>query len=390
MVQASLVGQHTTSPDDTGCVVQPSGGGGVTTDLPPENGGGSPYQVFEFNDFIDSIAESMSDEEGYETEDESPSGQNHNTKRDISYAPGIGMLKIPTESLPRRCCRRMVAKTEKIMDTTECLVKFGGHAASAAGAAVVNSAEHVLRDIFAFVRWRLRYSHDTKRVRQLRFLNNGIQDAAINLTPPEERRALSQVNRADRPGVAITNCLRRHEYPTSGYDEAVQALCLRLTLGRSMPAAVGVHDSDEELVKALVKSGEYPKFKHLATRIALKECHKLGSEVWEEYKTTDHYARFYRNWWGNVMKKRKRHTATIEPHDVKVSEGAREVLFAMLFIASAVAPECASRLKTEQARAKIVLIITQNLQGQVSQAGKYVAAGWAADIVCAMLDRPSF
>jgi hypothetical protein len=259
--------------------------------------------------------------------------------------------------------------------------------------ALLMAAVDTAQKVMAFVRWRRRRATNTQRIiaAGLRFTNNGVQQAAFNLIPKSEQNNLSRVDRDDRPAVAMQQCLLRHGYPADGLDdEAVEGLCLRMTLGRTMPAATGVHDCDEELVKALEKSGEYAKFKYLATRMALKGSVKHGSEIWKEYTTTDHYAGHYRNWWGSVRHRRKRHVASIDPFDPKMPCKSREVLFTMLFIASAIAPDCFSRYKPDQAHRKIVLDLLRNLQNQVSQGGAYVAAGWAADIVCALLDRPGF
>jgi len=251
---------------------------------------------------------------------------------------------------------------------------------------VVKATQRLKNKVETFVEWRQREANNTRRVVALRFTNNGIQQAAFNLTPKSEHRNLSNFSARDRPVVAMQNCLHRHGYPSEGHE----GLCLRMTMGRTMPAAAGVRDCDEELIKELEKSGEYAKFKYLATRIALKESSKHGSEIWREYTTTDHYAAYYRDWWGCVIHRRQRHPASIDPYDPMVPAEAREVMFTMLFIASSIAPDRCSRFKAEQAHSKIVLDLLQNLQCQVSQAGAYVAAGWAADIVCALLDRPGF
>jgi hypothetical protein len=238
------------------------------------------------------------------------------------------------------------------------------------------------------IRWLRRRPNDTKKITHLHFKKNGEIQAAENLIPKQELRKFNEHKREDKPRIAMERFLMEHNYPAEGYED----LCLRMTLGRVVPGAIGVRDCDEELINSLTKAGNgsYAGFMNLATRIALKALHKEGAKIWEVYKTTDHYAKHYRRWWGGLRRRRRRHMAAIDPHDVKVKPETRQVLFTMLYIATAIAPDCISRLKQEQAREKIALVIKQNLQGQVTAAGASVAAEWAADIVCAMQHRQGF
>jgi len=237
-----------------------------------------------------------------------------------------------------------------------------------------------------FFYWKFRRANDTKRISKLRFTKNGIYEAATNLTIPNKRRELSEHKpEGERPLLAMQWFMERHGFPTVDIDR----LCLRVTLGRTIPGAAGLRESDEEIIEKLKqKPNEHALFKCLATRLALKDLDRLGSEVWEEYQKTDHYAANFINWWGNIKRRKKRLSAAIHPEDEKVTDEARKVLYSMLHIAHIVATDATMKYaKLEQVKAKIVTDLEKNFQGYVSLAGSYVAACWAADIACAIREE---
>jgi len=268
-------------------------------------------------------------------------------------------------------------------------------AAKVAAEAVISTTGSAYNKLKTFVEWKLRRETSSARVKGLKFKKNGITLAAINLIPPEQRRDFHPIPTEQKPAEAMEKCLNKYNFPAEGYED----LCLRVTMGRVIPAASGVNDTDEELISELKKNNQYSQFMHLAARIALATLWKEGENIWLEYQMTDHYAYNYKNWWGNLrpihnktlwsLWAKKRPSVAIDPQEVP--DEARAVLFAMLHLAYIFAPGCINRFKTdEQAREKIVMLIEENLQGKISPAGASVAAKWAADIACALRGRSSF
>ena len=191
--------------------------------------------------------------------------------------------------------------------------------------------------------------------------------------------------------------LKSNGYPDDDYG----SLCLRMVLGRAIPAAAGVLECDQLFVRDLEKAGTYKGFMLLATRLALRDVHIEGQNIWSEYLETDHYAKNYCDWFGNVIPldndsvlsyfRRKRLSTLIDPSAGDLETSTKHVLYTMLYIATSVAPGCFHRYKTkEQALLSIVRAIEENLHGHVSQAGMHVAAVWAAEIACAVRGKQGF
>ena len=159
----------------------------------------------------------------------------------------------------------------------------------------------------------------------------------------------NQIEAALRPDEAMKRFLRENGHPDEGYD----SLCLRMVLGRAIPAAAGIHESDQLFVRDLEKAGTYKGFMFLATRLALRDIHHEGRQIWNEYIETDHYDKNYCDWIGNVIPldnksllsllRRKRLSTLIDPTADDLETSTKEVLFTMLYIATAVAPGCFHR-----------------------------------------------